>query len=95
MPSYTHTANAGRPPTSWCFRPNRLGLYLHGMVDLHLERAFVKLGVPAGYLVGADYAIGYTGDLIALSEPLQAREEPSLRRPLAELAFAGGLPEAT
>ena len=93
VPSYTHTLDAGTASGFLALQANKLGLYVHGMIGLDLERAFVELGVPVGYRVEAGYAIGYKGDPAELPEPLRAREAPSSRRPLAELAFEGGFPE--
>ena len=38
----------------------------------------------------ATYAVGKLGDKAKLPEALQAREQPSPRLPLTELAFEGG-----
>ena len=93
VPSYTHTLDAGTASGFLALQANKLGLYVHGMIGLDLERAFADLRVPVGYRVEAAYAIGYKGGPAELPEPLRAREAPSLRRPLAELAFEGGFPE--
>jgi hypothetical protein len=46
--------------------------------------------VPAGYRVEAAIAIGRPGDKAILPEPLRAREQPSDRLPLSQLAWEGG-----
>jgi len=58
------------------------------------ERAAVELNVPAGLRVELAIAIGRPGDRSRLSEELQAREIPSGRKPVAELAFEGGFAAA-
>ena len=95
LPAYTHTLDTGTASGFMALQANKLGLYVHGMVGLDLERAFLELGLPEGYRVEAAYAIGYKGDPAELPEPLRAREAPSSRRPLAELAFEGGFPSPT
>ena len=45
---------------------------------------------PAGYRVEAAYAVGRLGDKATLPEALQAREFPSPRLPVSEIAFEGG-----
>ena len=71
-----------------------MGWFAHGMVGFDKERAFAELNVPEGYRVEAAYAIGKLGDKSSLPETLQAREEPSDRIPLSDLAFEGGFPTA-
>jgi hypothetical protein len=60
------------------------------MVGFDRDRAFSSLNVPAGYRVEAAIAIGKLGPKTLLPEALAAREAPSRRRPLAEIAFEGG-----
>ena len=66
-----------------------MGWHVHGMAGFDRERTIAELKVPAGYHVEAAYAIGRIGDPATLPENLRGREHPSLRRPLAELAFEG------
>jgi hypothetical protein len=63
---------------------------VHGMVGLVIDRAFKELNFPAGYRVEAAYAIGRRGDPLRLPEQLRAREFPSDRLPLSEIALEGG-----
>ncbi|MNF03128.1 hypothetical protein D3C76_905650 [compost metagenome] len=51
--------------------------------------ARTELKVPEGYELHAMIAIGKLGDKATLAEALQAREVPSPRRPLSELAAEG------
>ena len=69
-----------------------MGWYAQGMVGFDADRAFEKLSVPEGYKVEAVCALGRRADPAELPEELRAREVPSDRRPLAELAFEGGFP---
>jgi hypothetical protein len=60
------------------------------MVGIDFDRAASELSVPpAEYRIEAAIAIGRPGDKSQLPEPLQAREQPSSRRPLAELVSEG------
>jgi nitroreductase len=92
VPSYTHSLDAGTASGYLALQANRLGWHAHGMVGLDMDRAFKELNVPAGYRVEAAYAIGRKGDPAQLPEQLRAREFPSDRLPLHELAFEGGFP---
>ena len=92
VPSHSHSLDAGAASANIALQAQKMGWHTHGMVGFDIVRAFTELGVPAGYRVEAAYAIGKLGDKSKLPEMLQAREHPSPRRPLAELAFEGGFP---
>lgn len=94
VPSYTHSLDAGTASGYFTLQVSRMGWFAHGMVGFDKERAFAELNVPEGYRVEAAYAIGKLGDKSSLPEMLQAREEPSDRTPLSDLAFEGGFPTA-
>ena len=57
-----------------------------------MQRAFSDLNVPEGHRVEAAIAIGKLGNRDQLPEALRAREVPSDRRPLSQVAFEGGFP---
>lgn len=95
VPSHSHSLDAGTASGYIAMQASRMGWYVHGMVGFDIERAFVELNVPTGYRVEAAYAIGKLGDKSKLPEMLQAREQPSDRRPLSELAFEGGFPASS
>jgi nitroreductase len=92
VPSYTHSLDAGTASGYLALQANRLGWHVHGMVGLDMDRAFKELNVPAGYRVEAAYAIGRKGDPANLPAQLRAREFPSDRLALSEIAFEGGFP---
>jgi nitroreductase len=92
VPSYSHTLDAGTASGYVALQASRMGWFAHGMVGFDMDRAGVELKVPKGYRVEAAYAIGKLGDKSKLPEMLQAREQPSPRLPLSELAFEGGFP---
>ena len=90
VPSHSHSLDAGAASSNFALQANKLGYYVHGMVGFDMARAFAELGVPGGYRVEAAYAVGKRGDTSKLSEVLQAREFPSPRLPVSEIAFEGG-----
>ncbi len=92
VPSYSHSFDAGAASGYVALQAGEMGWHVHGMVGLDMERAAAELGVPQGYRVEAAYAIGRLGDKSMLPEGLQAREMPSPRTSLTELAFEGGFP---
>ncbi len=92
VPSHSHSLDAGAASGNVALQATRMGWHVHGMVGFDIDRAFAELDVPQGYRVEAAYAIGRLGDKSTLPEMLQAREQPSPRLPLAELAFEGGFP---
>lgn len=68
---------------------HQLGWHVHGMVGFDHERARLALSVPEDFVLEAVFAIGRLGDANQLDQALQAREKPSDRAPLKDLAFAG------
>ncbi len=94
VPSYSHSLDAGAASAYVALQASRMGWYAHGMVGFDMDRAKTELNVPSGYRVEAAYAIGKLGDPSKLPDMLQAREQPSPRVPLAELAFEGSFPPA-
>ncbi len=92
-PSPTHSFDAGTASGYFALQASLMGWYVHGMVGFDADRAFEQLSVPKGYKVEAVYAVGRKADSADLAEELRARESPSDRRSLAELAFEGGFPK--
>jgi nitroreductase len=95
IPSTTHSFDAGTASGYFALQASLMGWYVHGMVGFDADRAFEELRVPKGCKVEAVYAVGKKGDPAGLPDELRAREAPSDRRPLAELAFEGGLAGVT
>ncbi len=89
VPSHSHSFDAGAAWMSFALQAQMRGWYTHGMVGFDLERAFAELDVPQGYRVECAIAIGRIGDKASLPEALQAREQPSDRKPLADIAMEG------
>jgi nitroreductase len=92
VPSYSHSFDAGAAWGSLALQTTKLGWSAHGMVGFDMAAAKTALRIPDGYRVEAAVAIGRRGAASLLPEGLAAREVPSPRLPLAELAFEGGFP---
>lgn len=88
-PSLTHSFDAGTASGYFSLQASKMGWYAHGMAGFDRERAATDLHVPTDYRVEAIYAVGRMGDPSKLPAALQAREHPSDRLPLTELAFEG------
>lgn len=89
VPSYTHSLDAGAAWANLALQATRSGWAAHGMAGFDVPRTAAELGVPAGYRVEVAIAIGRPGDKSLLPESLRAREQPSDRLPLSQLAREG------
>jgi nitroreductase len=88
-PSVTHAFDAGAAWENLALEAARRGLVAHAMQGFDFERAQAELEVPSEFEINAMIAIGKRGPKENLPESLQAREEPSGRRPLHEILFDG------
>jgi nitroreductase len=85
--------DAGAAWMSLALQAHEFGLNVRAMGGIHHEQAHLELGVPTDeYEVACALAIGYRGDPALLPAELQAKEQPSSRRPLAEVAARGRFP---
>lgn len=91
QPLYSHSFDAGAAWGLMSLQARLSGFYAHGMTGLRFDALNEALGLPEGYRVEAATAIGRGGDASVLPEVLRAREVPSTRKPLAEVAFKGSL----
>lgn len=91
-PSPTHSFDAGAAWMSLALQASRSNLVAHGMRGFDQAKARAALAVPELYAINAMVAVGHPGDVEALPEKLRARETPSPRKPLAEIAFEGRFP---
>jgi len=91
-PSHSHSFDAGAAWAYLALQAARLGYHAHGMSGVEFERAQGALAVPERFRIEAAVAIGRLGDPAALPEKLRAREVPSTRKPLDEIAFEGRFP---
>lgn len=88
-PSHSHSFDAGAAWALLALQATRLGYHTHGMTGLDFDKARAELAVPERYRIEAAVAIGKQGDKSVLPEALQAREEPSDRKPIETFAQAG------
>ncbi|AJD39396.1 nitroreductase family protein [Rhizobium sp. SEMIA 4085] len=88
-PRYTHSFDAGASWGHLALQARFSGFYAHGMGGIKHDEIRLAFAIPEGYRVEAGIAIGRLGDKSVLSERNQAREVPSQRMPLAEVAFNG------
>lgn len=65
-----------------------LGLFVHQMGGIEVEKIRTDYALPAGYDPVAGLAVGYPGDLETLPEALKAREVAErVRKPIKEWVF--------
>ncbi|MBC3412948.1 nitroreductase family protein [Pseudomonas sp. SWRI51] len=88
-PAPSHTFDTGSAWGHMALQASISGWHTHGMAGFDQALARSELKIPAGYELHAMIAIGKLGDKATLAEGLQAREVPSPRRPLSELAAEG------
>jgi nitroreductase len=88
-PNPVHTFDAGASFENLALQAAHMGLVCHGMAGFNNAKARADLKVPDDYSVEAMVALGRPGDLEALPEPLQEREIPTDRKPIAEITCEG------
>ncbi|WP_311269233.1 nitroreductase family protein [Sphingobium sp. WCS2017Hpa-17] len=88
-PSHSHSFDAGAAWALLALQATRLGYHTHGMTGVDFDRARAELAVPERFRIEAAVAIGRQGDKSVLPEALQAREEPSDRKPIESFAHQG------
>ena len=88
-PSHSHSLDAGAAWALLALQATRLGYHTHGMTGVDFDRARAELAVPERFRIEAAVAIGRQGDKAVLPEALQAREEPSDRKPIEAFAHSG------
>jgi nitroreductase len=88
-PIKTHSYDTGAAWENFALQGARRGLVVHGMQGFNYEQAREVLRIPPDFAVEAMAAVGRPGRKEELSESLQARENPSGRRPLAETITEG------
>lgn len=91
-PSHSHSFDAGAAWGFLALQAHELGYHTHGMSGIEFARAAEVLAVPEDMRVEAAIAIGRLGDPESLPDSLRAREKPSDRKPLSQIAFEGRLP---
>lgn len=87
--SPSHSFDAGSASENLALEATNMGLVSHSIGGFDKNLAKEKLNIPDGYTLEIMIAIGKHGKIEDLPEPLQAREKPSDRKPLGEIAFEG------
>lgn len=87
--SLTHSFDAGAAWENLALQGSIRGLVVHGMVGFDYDRAKTVLKVPEDFNVEAMFAVGRPGRVEDLPEPLRAREVPSSRKTVSEIAWEG------
>lgn len=88
-PALWHTFDTGSAWGHLALQASISGWHTHGMAGFDQELTRKELKIPEGYALHAAVAIGKLGDKASLAEYLQAREAPSPRLPLSQLASEG------
>jgi nitroreductase len=88
-PALWHTFDTGSAWAHMALQASLSGWHTHGMAGFDRDLTRKALNIPDEYAIHAIAAIGKLGDKSSLPEHLQARETPSPRRPVAELAAEG------
>ncbi len=86
----THSFDAGAAWQNLALQGSTMGLVVHGMQGFDYEKARAVLNIPEHFQVDAMIAVGKPGKREDLPEDLQEREQPSDRKPVAEIAIEGG-----
>lgn len=89
-PIPTHSFDAGAAWMALALQARMLGYFAHGMAGVKQDEIPVALKLTPDMKMEAAIAIGRMGETASLPEDLRAREVPSQRKPLSELAFEGG-----
>jgi nitroreductase len=90
VPSHSHSFDVGAAWGYLALQATFLGWHTHAMVGVDFDRVRTELKVPDDVRVEAAIAIGKHGPKTLLPEAMQAREFPSPRKPVAEIALEGG-----
>ena len=93
-PAATHSFDAGSAWMSMALQAQHMGLVAHAMWGFHHDQASAVLNLNDRFATQALIAFGHPASADSLPEPLREREVPSPRKPLSELMFCGGLPDA-
>lgn len=88
-PNPVHTFDAGAAFENLCLQAAEMDLVAHGMAGFDQEKARRDLAVPEDFSIDAMIALGHPGNPDDLPEEVRKMEQPSGRKPLAEIACAG------
>lgn len=91
-PLGTHVFDTGAAWQNLALQGASMGLVVHGMAGFDWSRAGAVAKAPDEYAVQAMIAVGNPGALDELSDSQREREQPSPRKPVAQISFAGTFP---
>ncbi|WP_422039547.1 nitroreductase family protein [Roseibium sp.] len=87
--SGTHSFDAGAAWANAALQATEMGYHTHAMAGIKRDEIHDQLGVPPRFKAEIAIAIGKRSRVEDLPETLRAREVPSARKPLGEIAFEG------
>lgn len=85
----SHSFDSGAAWGYLALQASLAGWHAHGLAGIERDKIRAELNIPEVYSIEAGIAIGRLGDRASLSEMLQAREIPTSRKPLGEIATEG------
>ncbi len=88
-----HSFDAGAAWMQIALQATSFGYAAHAMAGLDFENASKVLDLPKRFNLEVGITIGRRAEAANLADDLKAREVPSGRRPLEQMAFAGPFPE--
>ncbi len=89
----SHSFDAGAAWAYLALQAQKLGWAAHGMAGFERDKAHAATGLPeSDYRIEAAIAVGRPTEASVLPEAYQAREVPSLRKPVSAFAFEGRFP---
>jgi nitroreductase len=89
VPNRTSGFDTGAAWMSLALQAQSMGLAAHAMGGFDHEKLAAAIHLPEGHTLHCVVAVGEQGPANALPEDLAAREKPSQRKPLADLAHHG------
>ena len=87
--SSTHSFDTGAACLQLALQATSLGYQAHAMAGIQFEKIRDTLAIDERYKIEIMIAIGKQGDAATLPADLQANEQPSLRKAINEISFAG------
>jgi nitroreductase len=88
-PNHSHSFDAGAAWALAALQATAMGYHTHAMTGVKFDEAREALGVPPDHRLEAAFVIGRKAARENLPEALRAREVPSGRKPISEVAFSG------
>lgn len=89
VPNRTAGFDTGAAWLSVALQANAMGLSAHAMGGFDKDRLSAAISLPPGHTIHCVVAVGEQGPPEALPEDLQAREKPSGRKPVDQIALHG------